>query len=263
MPSIAISELVTEADARQNQNGLSATRAFLVTGLTSTTGPMLQAMLTDGIPQYGEQHPDFPLIYVIDVHPTPFLKSSKTEARVVVTYGPPTGNNLANTHTELSGFTRETRTNFDTEGQVIKVFYAADQGPGGTSNPEVGLVTGYKSLRVKVFEFITIDDPTTLSQFTNAVNDNTWADGAPYTWRIDRVEVAKAQFIAGYRVRVIAVYDPETWLKVAMWRDIHGHIPADIETPITMEPGAVGNGWHVVLPRGLFLATLPDFPHSF
>lgn len=256
MPSIAISELVENARASWTTNGIMATREFLVTGLTSTTGPLLQAMTAPNLPLFGDPHPDNGLIYVSGIEPTPFAKNSRTEARVLYTYTAPSGNNLNQVIQSYSAFTREVPTNFDWEGDLIRVNYFT--GANQVNLPEaIGRVSGASAEGALVLDLLLSTDPTAYIDYLNVVNDSPWRGRPPYTWWVSAVNVEKSKFQSGWQLKMVIRYREETWIRPSFYR-VNGIIPADIQplTPQDFLPYNAGNGWTTVLPRGLKLGDL-------
>ena len=90
--SIVKPDLISESTLTRNRNGYSVVRVYSVTGLdpASALDPKYQAILTVGVPQYGEYHPTVPGLRVEEVLAVP---DSATVVHVHVHYATPGSGN--------------------------------------------------------------------------------------------------------------------------------------------------------------------------
>ena len=92
MAQILVTDLIDEASAQSDQNGVTATRKFIVSGLSSQpSGRCLEALNVVGIPRKGQTHPNLASIVVKGVSAVP-VQDSPRKAYVIVTYAAPTYN---------------------------------------------------------------------------------------------------------------------------------------------------------------------------
>lgn len=119
-----VSDLIDEASAQSDENGVTAVRKFLVTGLTSQpSGRTLEALNVVGIPRRGQTHPNLGGIVVKSVSAVP-VQDSPSKAFVVVTYAAPTYNTQAPSKTakptyRLGGSTSDFETSQDKDGKQM------------------------------------------------------------------------------------------------------------------------------------------------
>ena len=90
MAEIHSKDLVDEASVTSDENGVSAVRKFLVTGLSGEgSSRLLQAITTPDIPIKGQSHPNLGSIIVKSVSAIP-VPGCAAAAYVIVQYGSPT-----------------------------------------------------------------------------------------------------------------------------------------------------------------------------
>jgi hypothetical protein len=261
-----IANLVEGTTVVHDETGIHVTQPYLVTGLTMTTSggtPLLQALNATGLPVYGDPHPDDSTIYVSRIEPKPHAKTSRTEAKVYVTWSSPTEGNLNSVVTRYCGITLETRTNREADGAVIFVAYSKPEEPA--SRIEVGVARTTKAQGVLTYDLLVTEDPAQYTEYLNGISARPWRDRDRYVWKCIDVQIEKVKFRPGYHLMMAFREDPDTHLEVCYYRTAQGFIPSDIELPIVMDPGAVGNGWRTVLPKGTFLIDFNNLtlPTSF
>ena len=224
MAAIEESDVLKFATARETVRGVEVTRGFLITGLTSGSAALIEAKAMG--PAYGEQHPDDPLIVVIDKETKPFL-TSKTQAYLIVSYGPPELIVLPTPVVRFRGTTRGVRTNFDNDRDIIKVLYTD---PSDRTYPEVvGQVEGQEAYGVLTSDWIEATNPESwLMPFINAINNSTWRGWPRWTWWVRDIQIEKELYRPGYKCSVVMELDSKTFMKTAAFRNDHGIIPADI-----------------------------------
>lgn len=124
MAQVAVTDLIDEASAQSDENGVTAVRKFIVTGLSAqASGRMLEALNVVGIPRRGQTHPNLAGIVVKSVSASP-CPDSKGSAYVVVTYAAPTYNTQEPSKTakptyRLGGNTTDFETSQDAKGNQM------------------------------------------------------------------------------------------------------------------------------------------------
>ena len=95
MAQVTVQDLLDDASAQTDQNGTTAVRKFIVSGLTAqASGRMFEALNTVGIPRRGQTHPNLAGIVVKSVAAEP-CADSPSKAYVTVSYAAPTYNTQA------------------------------------------------------------------------------------------------------------------------------------------------------------------------
>lgn len=137
------SDLIDEASAQSDENGVTAVRKFLVTGLTSqASGRLLEALNVVGIPRRGQRHPNLAGILVKSVSAVP-VQDSPSKAFVIVSYAAPTYNTQEPSQTgkptyRLGGSTSDFETSEDNKKkQMILTHTKKSQDADGNTVEEV------------------------------------------------------------------------------------------------------------------------------
>ncbi len=209
--------------------------------VTELSGLNIQydALSASGLPAYGQPHDTIPNVWVNRRAPKPFQKS-RSEVQVEIQYGPPNLGDTPETIVRFNGTTRETRTSYDRDRQLIKVNYTPT---GGSALPEqIGQVRGSKALGVLTFDYVVPTDPSGLLVYLNKVSSAPWRGGAAYTWFCSDMQIEKVLYRPGWRLHLAFQYDEETFIPTAAYRLLTGVIPKDIDTPI-VKTNLTGNGW--------------------
>jgi hypothetical protein len=131
MAQVEVQDLVDEASYEATLSGITATRKFLVTGLSDQPHKKLyQASLLPGIPQRTQVHPSIPGLVVssVSVRPVP---GSAAMAWVSVAYESPTKNTttpseFANTEIEVGATVSALDTSVDKDGNEMVLYHTQE-----------------------------------------------------------------------------------------------------------------------------------------
>jgi hypothetical protein len=238
-----ITAIIEGSTVVEDQNGLTIVERIHVSGLSGQY-VLLQAKANCGV-AYGQAHPEAtPQVFAQRIEPKPF-GNSRTEAWVDVTYKPPNFGDIINdTLVRFHGTTRPVRTAvFDRDGEPIVAKYTSGEPPNEIEHkPQVVMITDDKAYGILTFDRFSFSLPNNALSLLNRLNASAWNGGAPFTWWCRDIQFEKMLYRSGYREHYAFEYDPETHIKSAVWRNIHGDIPEDIDD----NPDRTvleGNGW--------------------
>lgn len=240
MGQVGVEYLIDESQHSETETGVQIVEAYLVTGLDRGPGLLSRAKWAAGVPVMHQPHDHEPGVFVVKRDPKPYLRS-QTEAKVLITFGTPTTSSVgAGLVTwRFHGTLRDRQTNFDYAGQKILVNYYATNEVFGRP-PVVGQVRGTVAQGVLEMWKYSTQPPTVTTGLLNKLNRSRWNAGEKWTWLCADVDVEP--FGAGYKLKYVFLYDPETHIRSAVYRDIQGFIPSDIEANLD-KTVPEGRGW--------------------
>lgn len=128
MPTLKASDTQEDARVQWTEAGLSATRGFLVTGLTGDAAKRgIDALNVSGIPKYGDLYPGTAKCAAVDISAAP-SKTSVGNFKVLVQYKDVTAkggkpDDKAKATIRVIARTIEVETEKDVEGEPLKVEY--------------------------------------------------------------------------------------------------------------------------------------------
>lgn len=228
--SVLVSQIIENCRITESENGLEVVERFLVTGLDAASrSPQYDALLTSGLPAFGDPHPHIPGVLVRQRSPLPFLKS-KNEVKVDVIWRTPTVTDLNPNdppRIEFHATTTEVNSNKDLDGNIIKVDYK-------DRATQVGSYRQRKSTGILTFDFATRTDPTFLLSYFGRMNMMPWRLGEANTWMFYDMNIAKHKSSPWWLIHLGFDYDSDTHIQTCFWRDQQGIIPEDINQPINL-----------------------------
>lgn len=230
---MAVIDDIIDGRLSKGVDGLTATRTFVVSGITGTaSGRLFAALAESGVPAYGDAHPADSSIVVtsLDVSPT---AGDNSIFLVEATYGAaptsdprnaPAGTVLAR-RIRSSGDT--TTTLRDKDGTVMQLNYTGVSGSGFTLTQQ-GLEVEIPG-RGYAFEVEQVlaegSVKTTIDLYRGAVNSLTW-NGNPRTWLCGDPSAEPIDGTSNYLVTWSFLYKHETWDHVERVR-LGGLVPHD------------------------------------
>ncbi len=228
MGQVIVSDLLDQATYREDFSGVSATRKFLVDGLTGEPSrKQYECAKLPDVPKVGDPHPSIPQLFVasVDVTAPPM---SPYKAWVLVTYGtksttltPPSGGNTPGT-VEMGATSSQIETTRDKDGKEMILTY--------TQVSETSTTTGGITTTDKISNTITqpfkasvneshpylmvsrLESNYTFSktlEFQNTVNAVAFAGYPPRTWYCNAIRATKqgAFYLVSYEFQ----YRKKTW----------------------------------------------------
>jgi hypothetical protein len=229
-------DIVREADVRISRDGVLITRCARVDGITSQTaaGRLISAVNQLNV-VIGSPFPDpavmavYP-VYLEEIHPQPWAQNSRTQAKVTLVYRSPNNSGSGNgTSVEFDGSLQTVTTNYDADGNPVVVRYTPTAGGATAAKPVIGQLTGTKSTGILTVTRQVSTNPKSLLVYLNKLNSEPYLGQAAYTWMVGRIAYKKTRGLLGWTVNFVLNYDEETHIKTAVWRDVNGFIPEDVD----------------------------------
>jgi|SRR5215217_518888 len=226
-------------------NGARDVFGYHVAGLPGGDGIRVQGY--NALPyHYGDTHPTDPNLFATQFTVDPFLKS-KTEVLATITFLPPDFSNLNSPIIRFNGWTEKRRTNFNYDRSKILVEYT----PSGGSKigPHLGEVQGSKAMGVLSVERTVTTMDSSIFTYLNKINSTIYQGQAAFTWFVKEISMEKHLYRPGYRQYIELVYDEDTHIKTAVYRDTSGFIPGDVPD-VNKTLTTPQNGWTNARPNG-------------
>jgi hypothetical protein len=242
MADISVAYLIGSARLVEDVSGTRFTEGYLVQNVSGRFA-LIDARGAPGIPRMGDPLEGHAELQVVNRTPKPF-KNSKTDVVLEVTYGPPdVGGTTIDKRVRFHGTTRSFLTNKHRDGSIIKVEYTDADNNHAVQPAVIGEVEGTKAEGVLTFNWTSTTDPEYLVDYLNCLNSSAWRRGAKYTWLCADVQIEEAKYKGGWDVEISFLYDADTHIKPAFYRNEFGHIPEGTQTwkPIIDTDGR--NGW--------------------
>lgn len=238
-------------------NGPRVPERWYIDGLDPTQETIAQCVAwayAGRLPVFGTRHSILTGLIATVISFEPWPKDSKTSCVQDIIYAPPDYTSLISPIASLTATTRMVRTNFDAQGNVIKVFYKPS---GSNTNAnitgELELPLAYSVLQYDQVEYA---NPFFKKSYENTVNSSSWMGDPAYTWWLRELRIVKQLYVGGYRCSYVFEYNPLTWIDIAAYRNSLGQVPTDVDpVPVPRQIGTGGsqkqkNGWTSALVRG-------------
>lgn len=226
---------------RRDANGYQVERIFYIDGLAGVdSARLINAMITSGIPQYGDPHPFVPDIQVTSVTAEP-LSNSGQSARVSVMYSEPSEDDLLETGqnqetVELSTNLADEETFFDVDGNLLIAEWRA------TPNFATPQLIKYGStnverpqMRVTLTRIEPAPPKEAISKYLGKLNLSEWSGFPAGTWLCSGINAREDR--GEYKVDYSFVYRAEGWkveIIIGLTAEQGNEAPIDVD---------IGNGF--------------------
>lgn len=238
--AVVVSEQTPSQCVKDQDTILSATRTFLVSGLTSSTavGLWVEAMAASGIPQYMDALPGNPNIICKSVDCQVLSLENNRKARVTANYttlGLEDGNYVFRCTSSLS----EDITNSDANGNLVTVSYTYPD-PYPTNPSLAGLtVTQSPEMPVQLPQIVltaTGIDPVSkpvavVADWVGYINSDSWQGFPPGCWLCTAVPFEAHDLDASpptYKFTFEFQLNKKGWNQLVQFRDENGDIPSNL-----------------------------------
>jgi len=245
-----ITDLIDEASIDVTTEGLRATRAFLVSGLTGDAHAItFQAYFAEGIPVQGEAHPSVTGLVVETMSARP-VSDSPGSARITVNYKPRNATRIASEGTappviSTGATVQEDETNFDANGNVIRLAYTSNPDANGNVKYNGTVATGKirRAFPMPVIKFARRESVNPFAKvltYTQKVNATPFYGFDEKTWLLSNIESDSSDGGLTWNVTYELQYNPKGWRTAVVFTDKEtGEIPDNPEP-------SEGNGLLVV-----------------